>query len=315
MKITASALSLNVADVAASAAYATEHLGFGEAMERRRLRLPRPPGRRLQPDLPAHRAAHLQAGAAARAAADGLLVAFVVEDVDGEYARLQAEGVAITTPIETEPWGERYFQVTDPNGVVYQLVQWVTAPGRVRVAGGRDTGGRGVAAGVGGRGRQAARRAAGSQPRAAKRGDTLRRSVRRGGGRDPGARRWTARGTDARAGAERAVAAGPAGGIAGGAAAAGPPRSPPAPLPATGAGRPSRPGRRATTASASSTGARTAPPGSTPGRSSTSASCRSTRRGCRLRSRAYPNAEYLPKLTAAIVGGAPPGVLPASRRT
>ena len=61
-------------------------------------------------------------------AADGLLVAFVVEDVDGEYARLRAAGVAITTPLETEPWGERYFQVTDPNGVVYQLVQWVTPP-------------------------------------------------------------------------------------------------------------------------------------------------------------------------------------------
>ena len=63
-----------------------------------------------------------------RGPADGLLVAFVVEDVDGEYERLQREGVAITTPIETEPWGERYFQVTDPNGVVIQLVQWVTSP-------------------------------------------------------------------------------------------------------------------------------------------------------------------------------------------
>jgi uncharacterized glyoxalase superfamily protein PhnB len=52
----------------------------------------------------------------------------VVEDVDGEYARLQAEGVSITTPIETEAWGERYFQVTDPNGVTIQFVQWVTAP-------------------------------------------------------------------------------------------------------------------------------------------------------------------------------------------
>jgi hypothetical protein len=34
----------------------------------------------------------------------------------------------ITTPIETEPWGERFFQVTDPNGVVIQLVQWMTEP-------------------------------------------------------------------------------------------------------------------------------------------------------------------------------------------
>jgi hypothetical protein len=69
--------------------------------------------------------------------ADGLLVAFVVDDVDGEYERLIAEGVAITTPIETEEWGERYFQVTDPCGVVPPLVQWVAAPHSVRAA--RDT--------------------------------------------------------------------------------------------------------------------------------------------------------------------------------
>jgi uncharacterized glyoxalase superfamily protein PhnB len=60
--------------------------------------------------------------------ADGLLIAFVVDDVDAECARLEQEGVAITTPLETEPWGERYFQVTDPNGVVVPFVQWVTAP-------------------------------------------------------------------------------------------------------------------------------------------------------------------------------------------
>jgi uncharacterized glyoxalase superfamily protein PhnB len=29
---------------------------------------------------------------------------------DSEYARLQGEGVPITTPIETEPWGERFFR-------------------------------------------------------------------------------------------------------------------------------------------------------------------------------------------------------------
>jgi uncharacterized glyoxalase superfamily protein PhnB len=60
--------------------------------------------------------------------ADGLLVAFVVDDIDAEYTRLQEEGVTITTPIQTEPWGERFFQVTDPNGVVIQLVQWMTEP-------------------------------------------------------------------------------------------------------------------------------------------------------------------------------------------
>jgi hypothetical protein len=40
----------------------------------------------------------------------------------------QREGVTITTPLQTEPWGERFFQVADPNGVIVQFVQWVTTP-------------------------------------------------------------------------------------------------------------------------------------------------------------------------------------------
>ncbi|WOC13324.1 VOC family protein [Gordonia sp. MP11Mi] len=39
--------------------------------------------------------------------------------------RLGSEGVDILTPIETGPWGERYFQMVDANGFVYHLVQWV----------------------------------------------------------------------------------------------------------------------------------------------------------------------------------------------
>ena len=44
-----------------------------------------------------------------------------------EEQRLRDEGVEITLPLREDPWGERLFQVTDPNGVVYQLVEW--APG------------------------------------------------------------------------------------------------------------------------------------------------------------------------------------------
>jgi hypothetical protein len=29
-------------------------------------------------------------------------------------------------PIETEPRGERHFQMQDGNGIIYQLVQWIT---------------------------------------------------------------------------------------------------------------------------------------------------------------------------------------------
>lgn len=125
MRITDSAVSLNVPDVEASASWVQRHLGFTEAMAADGFySLAHPEAGfnliYLRTGLPTFK----PASAAGRV--DGLLVVFTVEDVDAAYARLQEEGVEIVTPIETEPWGERYFQMTDPNGVIYQLVQWVT---------------------------------------------------------------------------------------------------------------------------------------------------------------------------------------------
>jgi uncharacterized glyoxalase superfamily protein PhnB len=56
--------------------------------------------------------------------AAGLILAFVVDNLEGELARLQTEGVPITMPLTEEDWGERAFQVRDPNGVIIQLVDW-----------------------------------------------------------------------------------------------------------------------------------------------------------------------------------------------
>jgi catechol 2,3-dioxygenase-like lactoylglutathione lyase family enzyme len=126
--ITASAVSLNVADPVASAAFAERHLGFKQDMAADgfvslsradagfNLIFLRTGLATFKPDWMRDRPA------------DGVLVVFVVDDADAEYARLQQEGVAITTPLQTEPWGERFFQVADPNGVIVQFVQWVTTP-------------------------------------------------------------------------------------------------------------------------------------------------------------------------------------------
>ena len=124
MNITASAISLNVKDVGASAEWVKAHLGFTEDMAAEGFcSLSHPEAGfnlvYLATGLPTFKPASV-AGPV-----DGLLVVFTVDDVDAEYARLQGEGVTVLTPIETEPWGERYFQMADPNGVVYQLVQWV----------------------------------------------------------------------------------------------------------------------------------------------------------------------------------------------
>jgi catechol 2,3-dioxygenase-like lactoylglutathione lyase family enzyme len=125
MPITASAISLNVAEPAASAAFAQQHLGFREEMSADGFAS-------LARDDAGFNLIFLRTGlesfkpvAMRDSDADGLLIAFVVDDVDAECARLEAEGVAIETPLETEPWGERYFQVADPNGVIVQFVQWM----------------------------------------------------------------------------------------------------------------------------------------------------------------------------------------------
>jgi uncharacterized glyoxalase superfamily protein PhnB len=121
--VTATAVSLNVDDVPASSAFLTRHFGFREEMAADGFAsLTREDAgvtvvflRRGLPTLPAdQRDVHTA----------GLILAFVVDDLEGELRRLQDEGVAITMPLTVEEWGERAFQVRDPNGVIVQLVDW-----------------------------------------------------------------------------------------------------------------------------------------------------------------------------------------------
>ncbi|MFF0489516.1 VOC family protein [Nocardia sp. NPDC004068] len=126
MKITGSALSLNVPDPEASATFLTEHFGFEVQMSADGFySLSRPDAGfnviYLRTGLPTFAPARI-----AGDAGQGTLVVFVVEDIDAEYERVRAAGVPIETPIATEPWGERFFQTRDPNGIVIQLVQWLT---------------------------------------------------------------------------------------------------------------------------------------------------------------------------------------------
>lgn len=125
MKITASALSLNVPDPQASAKFLIDHFGFAEEMSADGfISLGRPDAGfniiYLRTGLSTFKPERIAASAG-----QGTLVVFVVEDIDAEYERVQREGVEIVTPIETEEWGERYFQALDPNGIIIQLVQWV----------------------------------------------------------------------------------------------------------------------------------------------------------------------------------------------
>jgi len=120
MQITAS-ISLNVDDVTAAATFFKQHFGFSEEMSADVSLSRQDAGFNL---------IFLRTGLATLnqpicADIERMVCSLLfVDDIDREYARLQAEGVSITTAIETESWGERFFQVTDPNGVVLQLVQW-----------------------------------------------------------------------------------------------------------------------------------------------------------------------------------------------
>jgi uncharacterized glyoxalase superfamily protein PhnB len=123
LNITSSAISLNVADPAASARFLTEHFGFTEEMAAEGFHSLSRADAGMNvvflavglPTLPDdQRDVHAQ----------GQILAFVVDDLEGELARLQKEGVEITMPLTVEEWGERAFQVRDPNGVIVQLVDW-----------------------------------------------------------------------------------------------------------------------------------------------------------------------------------------------
>ncbi len=123
MKVTASAVSLNVEDVSASSAFLTQHFGFQEQMVAEGFAS-------LSREDTSLTVIFLRRGLATLPAdqrddhAAGLILAFTAEDLEAQLARLQAENVTITMPLTVEEWDERAFQVRDPNGVIVQLADW-----------------------------------------------------------------------------------------------------------------------------------------------------------------------------------------------
>lgn len=124
MKISSAAISLTVEDVPASSKFLASHFGFTEHLAAAGFAA-------LSSDDSPVDVVFLQRGIEVlpeplrdRVTA-GTIVAFVVDDLDREEARLRSEGAPVTLPLREEPWGERLFMVTDPNGVNYELVEWL----------------------------------------------------------------------------------------------------------------------------------------------------------------------------------------------
>ncbi|MCX5114893.1 VOC family protein [Streptomyces sp. NBC_00378] len=128
MQITASTVSLTVDDVAASQRFFTTHLGYAEQAAADGFVS-------LSRDDAAADVVLLARGIEVLPAdqrdqrVSGLILAFTVTGIEAEEKRLRTEGVEITMPLREEPWGERLFQITDPNGVIVQFVEWVAPSG------------------------------------------------------------------------------------------------------------------------------------------------------------------------------------------
>ncbi len=67
-------------------------------------------------------------GRDARAGGPGGEIAFLVEDVDGEAARLRAAGVEILRGPTDRLWGHRTLHLLDPDGFVVELAQEIERP-------------------------------------------------------------------------------------------------------------------------------------------------------------------------------------------
>jgi hypothetical protein len=53
----------------------------------------------------------------------GVLLSFEVDDVDAQYDRLKTAGVTLVLDIRDEDFGQRHFMVTDPNGVMIDVIK------------------------------------------------------------------------------------------------------------------------------------------------------------------------------------------------
>ncbi|MFD3534133.1 VOC family protein [Streptomyces sp. NPDC058664] len=128
MNVVATKVSLTVEDVGASSRFFATHLGFREVESAEGYVCLRRDDTSAEialserdPELPPR----VWRG---QGLAD-LAVTLTVMDVEAEYDRLCQEGAVVLGRIRQEPWGEQLFELTDPNGVVVQLTQWVPPAG------------------------------------------------------------------------------------------------------------------------------------------------------------------------------------------
>jgi catechol 2,3-dioxygenase-like lactoylglutathione lyase family enzyme len=118
MIVVASAVSLTVADVAASSRFFTGVLGFREELV-------------VEGFVQLRRddaAMDIELRAGVGEATDPT-VCFTVTDLLTEYERLRLVVPELDAVLRHEPWGERSVWLVDPNGIAVRLVEWVPPAG------------------------------------------------------------------------------------------------------------------------------------------------------------------------------------------
>ena len=122
MKITSYYPVIMTTAVAATANFYTAHFGFQETFSSDwyvHLRSKTDPS----VNLAVLDGSHETIPETGRGRVSGLLLNFEVEDPDAMYAKAKAAGLPILIPLRDEPFGQRHFITSDPNGVLIDVIK------------------------------------------------------------------------------------------------------------------------------------------------------------------------------------------------
>jgi catechol 2,3-dioxygenase-like lactoylglutathione lyase family enzyme len=122
MKITSYYPVILTRDVAGTAAFYTAHFGFRAAFESDWYVHLQFDGDPLV-NLAILDSAHETIPPQARRPAAGMILNFEIEDPDALYREVQAAGLPILVPLRDEPFGQRHFITSDPNGVLIDVIK------------------------------------------------------------------------------------------------------------------------------------------------------------------------------------------------
>lgn len=116
--------------VAATAAFYTEHFGFEKVFEMDWYVSLKMSGKNIPFELAILDSTHPTIPEAYRTKVMGLILNFEVEDVDAEYERLiRVAKLPLELEIRSEDFGQRHFITSDPNGVLIDVITVIPPTG------------------------------------------------------------------------------------------------------------------------------------------------------------------------------------------